>query len=370
MTDQTTAAGPRWRPDERTAHGLMLYLGYGVLIIGAIALGLSFVSVDQAARPYFGAASWAIPVLMDSTIGVLTFFSVVAELNRLGAPLARYSARALVGLTVYANIAPQHSLYGKILHGAPPVVWVIVVAVAEGLIRRLAGLTDTRRIEAVRKSLWLLRPIATWRIWRQMRIHQITTYEAALDRDAARAAVAGRLRLHHGRMWRAKAPLSERIALRLQGRDPAGVAAILTDHADTAALLAAPSSDAFAEHRGANTEPGEQAPEPSSDSALRPLDPVFYPLGERTVLAAFSAPPGPFSHGAKALTTGHGSEAPQTALENDPANGENERDAAIRMRGEGLSLGVIADRLGRSKSWVHGVVTAPPVEHANGHGAN
>lgn len=346
MTDQTTTA-PRWRPSERTAHGLMLYLGYSVLIIGAIALGLSFVSVDQAARPYFGAASWAIPVLMDTTIGVLTFFSIVAELNGLRAPLARYSARGLVALTVYANTAPQHSLYGRILHGAPPVVWVIVVAVAEGLIRRLAGLSDERRIEAMRKSLWLLRPVGTWRLWRAMRIHQITTYSAALDRDAARAAVVGRLRLHHGRMWRGRAPLSERIALRLQGRDAAGVAAILSDHAETAALLAR------APQRPAETTP---------DSALRPLDPIVYPVGERPVLASFTALPSPFCSGIKALPSGRVPQAPA----NDSADAENERDAALRLHAEGLSYGQIGERLGRSKSWAYSAVNGREIEHTNG----
>jgi Protein of unknown function (DUF2637) len=238
MTNETTAA-PFWRPTEDGAKLILLWFGIAVAVIGAIALALSFVSVQDAARPYFGDAAWALPVLADTTIGVLTFMSIALELNRLRSALARYGARALVALTIYANVAPQHSLYGKILHGAPPAVWVLVVAIAENAIRRLMGLSDDRRIEALRKSLWLLRPFATWRIWRAMRIHQITSYAAALDRDAARAAVVGRLRLHHGRMWRAKAPLGERIALRLQGRDPAGVAAVLRDHADTVALLSA-----------------------------------------------------------------------------------------------------------------------------------
>jgi len=356
MTDQTNRA-PVWRPDARTALKLMLYLGYGVLIIGAIALGLSFISIDRAARPYFGGASWAIPVLMDATIGILTFFSLVAELNKLRAPLARYSARALVALTVYANVAPQPSLYGKVLHGAPPVVWVLVVAVAEGLIRRLARLSDPREIEPFRKSLWLLRPFATWRLWRRARIEQIPTYREVVDLDAARAAVVGRLRLHHGRMWRSKAPLAERIALRLQGRDPAGVAAILTDHADTAALLAAPS--------GRSQAPAETGPDTASDSALRPLDPIVYRASERPVLPPFAAANAlgfSFAPIVKALPSARFPES----SENDPANAENDRDAAIRMRAQGLSIGVIADRLGRSKSWVHGVVTADPIPHANG----
>lgn len=350
MTTHTeTAEAPRWRPDERTAQKLMLYIGYCVLIIGAIALALSFVSIDKAARPYFGAASWAIPVLMDTTIGVLTFFSLVSELNGLTAPLARYSARALVALTVYANIAPQHSLYGKILHGAPPVVWVIVVAVAESLLRRLARLGDDRQIEPVRKSLWLLRPFATWRLWRAMRIHQITTYSGALDRDAARAAVVGRLRLHHGRMWRSKAPLAERIALRLQGRDPAGVAAILGDHADTAALLAAPAI-------GRHTEQVEQV---TAEALPMPLDPIVYERSERPALP-FTEQAIPFTTDTKALTSGREGDAPA----NDDTEAENDEDTARRLRGEGLSFGEIGARLGRSKTWAYNV--AADVEHVNG----
>lgn len=359
MSEQTTTGeAPFWRPTEDGARLLMLWLGIAVGVIGALALGLSFVSVQDAARPYFGPAAWAIPVLMDATIGVLTFFSIAAELNRLHSPMARYTGRALVALTVYANVAPQPSVYGKILHGAPPTVWVLIVAVAENIIRRLMGLSDDKRIEALRKSLWLLRPVATWRIWRQMRIHQITTYADALDREAARMAVTGRLRLHHGRMWRHKAPLGERIALRLQGRDPAGVAAVLSDHADTVALLSAPA--------GTPAQDTQAPPDPVVDEALRPLDPVLYPRRERRVLSSFSTANAlgfPFAPGVKTLPSARLPQPPQNAAQ----NAENDRDAAVRMRGEGLSIGAIADRLGRSKSWVHGVVTPDPVEHANGH---
>lgn len=262
MPDTTTAPAPAWRPSEDGSRLLMMWLGIAVGVIGAIALALSFVSVDQAAVPYFGRASWAIPVLMDSTIGVLTFFSIAAELNRLRSPLARYTARALVGLTVYANVAPQPTVYGRILHGAPPTVWVLVVAVAEGIIRRLMGLSDDKRIEPMRKSLFVLRPWPTWRLWRRMRVEQITTYQAALDADAARAAVVGRLRLHHGRMWRQKAPLAERVALRLQGRDPAGVAQVLGDHAATVALLASTGTEPVSQPQ---PQPAESAPEPVAE---------------------------------------------------------------------------------------------------------
>jgi hypothetical protein len=238
----------------------LVYLGVGIGSLGAAALALSFVSVADAARPFFGAASWAIPAIIDVTIAILFFLSISMELNGLRSPLAKVGARALVGLTVYANVAPQHSLYGKVLHGAPPVVWTLTVVIAEGAIRKLVGLAEEHRIEGVRRSLWLLRPVGTWRVWRRMRIEQIPTYLGALDRDAARAAVVGRLRLNHGRMWRQKAPLAERIALRLEGRDPAGVAKTLKAHGSVVALLndtSAPKS--AAENRKAERKPGRKS---------------------------------------------------------------------------------------------------------------
>lgn len=342
---------PMWRPTAEGATRMLLFIGYAVAVIGAVALALSFLSIDRAARPYFGAASWAIPVLMDSTIGVLIAFSLIAELNRLRAPLARTAGRALVALTVYANVAPQHSLYGKILHGAPPVIWVVVVAVAETLIRRLARLGDKREIEQVRRSLWLLRPVATWRLWRAMRVHQITTYAAALDRDAARAAVVGRLRLHHGRMWRGKAPLGDRIALRLQGRDPSGVAAILGDHADTAALLAAPVV-------------GRHAEQVTAEALPMPLDPIVYQRSERPALP-FTALAIPFTGNANALTDGHDDTA-----DDDTAEAETDEQQARRLRAEGNSFAVIAARLGRSKTWAYNVAgPAADVEQVNGRAA-
>ena len=361
MTDKTIEqTAPFWRPTQESARSMLLFIGVIVGIIGTIALGLSFYSIDVAARPYFGHASWAIPVLMDVTLGALTFFSIVAELNKLRTPLARYASRALIALTVYANVAPQHAVYGRVLHGAPPVVWVVVVGIAEHLVRRLARLSDPREIEPVRRSLWLLRPASTWRIWRQMRIHQITTYTAALDRDAARAAVTGRLRLHYGRMWRATAPLSERIALRLQGRDPAGVAEILIAHADTAVLLASPA--------GTTRRDTESVPQPAVDVPSRSFEPIANTTDERPVplpFAPFSAQHSPSDSAVKAL--------PSARIPEEPAIGEtnaaNERNTAVRMRRGGASFQQIADALGHSKSWAHSVAGDVPIERINGHNA-
>jgi len=348
MSEQTTEArAPSWRDGKSGPLAGLLYLGVAVALIGAAAFALSFIGVYQAALPYFGSVAWVIPLLGDLAIGVFTAFSIAAELAGLSSPTARWSSRLLIGFTIYANVAHEPGIYGRVLHTAPPVIWVLIVTTFEHLVRRMVGLNSPTRIEGLRKSLWLLRPIGTARIWRRMRVEAVATYREALDQDAARAAIVGRFRVNHGRLWRSKAPLAERIALRLQGRDPAGVAQILTAHQETAALLAG-------------------APEPAeTDKTLMPLDPIVYPLKERPVLPPFSpanAQGSPFAPlpawlGFRALQ--NGPQNAQNAVENDEA-------AAVRMRAAGMSIGAIAHRLGRSKSWVHGVVTPKPVAHANG----
>lgn len=45
---------------------------------------------------------------------------------------------------------------------------------------------------------------------------------------------------------------------------------------------------------------------------------------------------------------------------------EVDADAAVRMRAAGMSYGAIARKLGRSKSWAHGVVHAAPAQSGNG----
>ena len=347
MTEHNTTR-LSWAPSEQASKRALGFFTAGGALIGVVGFAVSFNSVMLAARPYLGMASWCVPLMVDLAIFVLTGLALFMELHGLGARWIRLIPTGLALWTLYLNTAEQHQWFGKAVHAVGPALWIATVEIAAFAVRKLIGLSDEKRIEGLRRSLWLLRPAATWRLWRRMRVEEITTYRAALDHDAARAAVVGRLRLHHGRMWRSKAPLSERIALRLQGRDPGGVAEILTAHAETAALLAAPAQSSHQD--------------PATETALMPLDPVLYEPGVRPVLPSFTALATPFSNSVKVLPSARASEDSQ----NDPQNAENERQSAIRMRGEGLSFGAIADRLGRSKSWVFNAVNGSEVEHANG----
>lgn len=76
--------------------------------------------------------------------------------------------------------------------------------------------------------------------------------------------------------------------------------------------------------------------------------PTIYPTPQRTVLAPFAPFSGPFNGQAvpfSATVNTLANQAPADPVEN-----------ARQMRDQGLSYGQIADRLGRSKSWVHGAV--------------
>lgn len=228
----------RWSPSESVIQTMLRAAFAGAGLLGLLGFGLSFRSVAAAAVPYLGGWSFVLPVIIDLGIAVLTVLGLTLALAGMPSRLVSAVPTLLSAYTLYLNCADQRTVYGAIIHGAGPLMWILVVEIGGLTVRKLVGLEHAKpRIERMRVSLWALRPFGTFRLWRQMRIQQIQTYREAIDRDAARAVVVGRMRLHHGRFWRSKAPLAERIALRLQGRDVTGVSAELTAHQLTADLL-------------------------------------------------------------------------------------------------------------------------------------
>lgn len=346
-----------WQPSAQAARQMLAAFALGGGVIGVVGFSVSFWSVATAARPYMGAASWTLPLLVDLGIFVLSGLSLFLELHEISSKWIRLIPTALAGFTVYLNTATQRSLFGKGVHAAGPLLWVAVVEIGTYTVRRLVGLASESTMDKVRASRWLLAPASTFRLWRRMRLWETTSYRVAIGREHQMRASAALLREWHGPRWRRSAPSAQRLAVALQASTDRPVAELLAEAAE--GIMAAARAAA---------KPAEQDPQTVAetvlDGGLRPLDPVLYPAPFRPVLVPFTGQAVPFS-GGRALTPLPG---PSGALENGSQNAENERDAAVRMRREGLSLGVIADRLGRSKSWVHGVVTEP-VTHANGSAA-
>lgn len=323
-TTQTESAA--WAPSRQLVATLLGLVGFAVGIVGVMAFVLSFNAVNHVAMPYAGPLAFMIPLLGDLTIAVMTAFVLLAELYDLKSPVARWTARILIALTVYLNAGTAHGVFGHIIHAAPPIVWALIVEVGQSTIRQLVGLASPTRIERLRPALWLLRPVPTFVTWRRMRVQQIPTYREAIDLEAATLAVGGRLRVLHGRGWRRHAPLSERLSLRLLRRgqrDASGIADVLRQHQETAQLLGSA-------HLGAPV-----AVDAPAEPSLRVIEPVFYSTPKTLPVPSFT----PFT-------------SQVTPFIADPV------EKARELAKQGASYGQIGKQLGRSKTWAFNAVNS------------
>lgn len=349
-----------WQPSAQAARKMLGAFAAGGALIGLVGFSVSFASVSLAARPYLGWASWTLPTLVDLGIFVLSGLSLFLELHEISSKLIRLIPTALAGFTVYLNTAQQHTLFGKAAHAAGPLLWIATVEIATFTVRRLVDLASESAMEKVRASRWLLAPLSTFRLWRRMRLWEVTDYRIAVSREHERSASRALLRQWYGFGWKAKAPRAERLAVRLQGVTAEPVAELLTRASAgiTAAALAA-----------AKPVPQDpQAPaETVLDDGLRPLDPVLYPAPFRPVLMPFTGHAVPFTRGGNTLTDQGASGGAVNGSVNAP---ESDEQTAIRLREEGKSFAQIAERLGRSKTWAYNTAGGVrPIEHANGSAA-
>ena len=247
-----------WMPAPDTLRRMLAWFATGGGLIGLIGFAASFASVSQAARPYLGTFAFTLPVLVDLGIFTLSGLAIVLELHEIASWWVRLIPNALAGFTVYLNTATQPSWFGKAVHAAGPVLWVIVVEIATFTVRKMAGLSREDTMGKVRGSRWLLAPFSTFRLWRRMRLWEITDYRTAIGREHERAASVALLRQWYGRAWRGKAPRAERLAVRLQGSTDEPVADLLSRASVgiTAAAAAAVKPDTDETSVAENTNPG------------------------------------------------------------------------------------------------------------------
>jgi hypothetical protein len=257
-------------------RGTMAAIGVAVTIIAAVAFALSFLSVMRAMQPFFGAASWAVPILLDVAIAALTLISIGLELNELSGRGARLFSRVLVGYTIWANAQDAHTWAGRGAHCLPPIVFVGMVTIVEGAVRRLVGLSSETRMDKVRTSRWLLAPASTFRLWRRMRLWEITSYKTAVDRAQQQSASRALLREWHGKSWRRSAPRAERLAVRLQAATERPVSELLTESAEAIVAAAQAAVRPLTEAERAAvlaaevTSPEAEVPAPEAAPSPRP----------------------------------------------------------------------------------------------------
>jgi hypothetical protein len=199
-----------------------------VAIVGPLvcALGVlggigSFATVRHLATPWFGGQAWIVPVGVDVGILALLAWDLLAEYLGLSWPLLRWAAWTFIATTVYLNIAAAHgNVTASIMHAAMPVIFVTVVEGIRHLIRQCTGIVTGTRIERIPVSRWLLAPRTSFLLVRRMVLWHVTSYRDGLQLEFQRSVQVAQLQERYGRwLWRWRAPLQDRLALRLTPAD-------------------------------------------------------------------------------------------------------------------------------------------------------
>jgi hypothetical protein len=185
----------------------------GLAILGGIG---SFATVRHLATPWFGANAWIVPVGVDIGILALLAWDLLAEYLGIPWPILRWTAWAFIAATVYLNItAARGDPAASIMHAAMPILFVTVIEGIRHLIRQWTGLATGTRIEHIPVSRWLLAPRYSFLLFRRMVLWHVTSYRQGLTLEYQRLQAIARLQQVHGHyLWRWRAPLGDRLALR------------------------------------------------------------------------------------------------------------------------------------------------------------
>ncbi|MFI5634855.1 DUF2637 domain-containing protein [Streptomyces sp. NPDC051664] len=235
---ESRAARRKARNDARPAGGVPPLSGQELVGVVAIVLAAATVSTLGLLSSYTALETkavgwgwewpWLLPVGIDVAIPAFTGASLV--LIRMGMELRwiRWVPRALTAVTVYLNWNASDSTSGRLGHAALTLLWVIFSEIASHVYAtRIGAVTGKKRMETVRRSRWLLAPIPTARLRRRMILWEITSYEEALTRLQEQTYLRAQLKETYGWLWRWKAPLDQRMALKLDTA-PAALADALT----------------------------------------------------------------------------------------------------------------------------------------------
>jgi hypothetical protein len=254
------------------AVAVLSLLSGGLATLGGIG---SFATVQRLAVPWFGASSaWIAPVGIDIGILVLLGWDLLAEFLAMPWPVLRWVAWTFIGGTVYLNVAAAHgNPVGSVMHAAMPTLFIVAIEGIRHLVRQLTGLANGTRIEGIPLPRWLLAPRSSFTLHRHMILWHVTSYHDGLRLEYDRMLAISHLQETHGRwLWRWKAPLRERLALRMAPAEMAlgsDAPTALTPATATEPIPAAATPAAASEP--ATIEPPDTQPAASAPKVIPPL---------------------------------------------------------------------------------------------------
>ncbi|MCZ0983760.1 DUF2637 domain-containing protein [Streptomyces diastatochromogenes] len=264
---------------------LLLVVGIVLAAAAVSTLGLlsSYTALEAKAAAWGWEWPWLLPVGIDVAIPAFTGASLI--LIRMGMELRwiRWVPRVLTAVTVYLNWNASDSAAGRIGHAALTLLWVVFSEIASHVYAtRIGAVTGKVRMETVRRSRWLLAPIPTARLRRRMILWEITSYAEALTRLQELTYLRAQLKEEYGWLWRWKAPLDKRMALKLDTA-PAALADALTPETAHTVERVDVSADAHPEPSGAHPEVSALTPGHGEGERKRPALTAGAHRGERPV---------------------------------------------------------------------------------------
>jgi Protein of unknown function (DUF2637) len=214
------------KPVPLTAAQRWLAVATGLVSTALAVLGGlgSFAAVAAVAAAHgFTDHPGRVPLAVDLGIVGLILADLLLTWLDMPFPPLRWLVWLFVGATVWFNMAAAWGdPIGMAMHAAAPTLLVTWVEGVRHATRTRARMASTRRrhIEGSPLGRWLLAPLATVRLWRRQQLWHVTSYADALVLERQRLLAIARLRSKHGLLWRWKAPISERYAMRFGFMDP------------------------------------------------------------------------------------------------------------------------------------------------------
>jgi hypothetical protein len=188
-----------------------------VTIIAGIGFAGSYSAVTKlAAAKGFGWFAWAFPAGVDSGIGGFLALDLLLTWLRIPYPLLRQVAWFLTAATICFNASASWGDPVAVgMHATIPLLFITAVEGARHAVGRIADITADRHMESPPLIRWFIAPWPTFRIWRRMRLWQISSYSEVIVLERDRRILRTRLQRRYGQQWRTVASERAQLALEL-----------------------------------------------------------------------------------------------------------------------------------------------------------
>lgn len=183
-------------------------------IIGtAVLAGIGFTGSYKALRDLgldrdWGTFAYVFPIGVDAGIVVLYALDLFLIRRHTPWPMLRTLAHLLTAATIAFNTASGDKSItadpiGAGMHAVIPIMFVAAVEAVRRLIMKAADIEAGRDSQGVPVYRWVLAPVRTWALFRQMKLWGLTSYGEAVARQQALTVYRVMLERQHGSVRKA-----------------------------------------------------------------------------------------------------------------------------------------------------------------------